>query len=320
MEKILDLIIVGAGPAGIYAGHLAKEANLNYIVLEASSEVGGQVLLYKDKPIYDMPGHVDILGEALVDALLKQATLSHELKRIHLNEEVLEVSLIDQLFQVITSREKYRSKFVLLTHGGGMMLPKTMGLLHEEATKNISYHVSDPSLYVNQKLILFGGGDSALDWAHYFMNQNTDVTLIHRRHDFRGDERLLSKLKKNIVIKTPYKASSLNINNEMVQSVIIENLETKASEEIQCDHILVFFGSVPKPHQLLLEGVLKKGHKLKVHTTMETSLKGLYASGNGITYEGKLNMITTSLGETATAVGNIIESLYPEKTKSYQKK
>jgi ferredoxin/flavodoxin---NADP+ reductase len=317
---MLDLLIIGGGPAGLYASHLASNSGLSFTLVEASFELGGKLRLYEDKPIYDYPGFHDTLGKTILNQMVQQMDDPKIKDHIQLMTTIEKIETTPFGFVSYTNHhETIESKFILITHGGGMFVPRPLNIKDEDTLKNLHYHVKDASLYEGKKLVMFGGGDTATDWAHYFIKHDASVYLIHRRDDFRGDETLLSEIKAQAQVYTPYKFSDAKINDQQVMSVTITHLKTKEEIEIPCDDVFVFFGTIPVKTHPLHDDLLMDNNRLVVSTSMETSIKGIYASGNGVTYPGKQSMIITSLGEVATAMGKIVYELYPDKIPSYKR-
>jgi ferredoxin/flavodoxin---NADP+ reductase len=317
---MLDLLIIGGGPAGLYASHLAKESGLTYTLVEASFELGGKLRLYQDKPIYDMPAHLDILGKTLIDHFFNQMIANNDNANILLMTYITRIEKGETGFISYTNHHtEIHSQFILITHGGGMFVPRPLGIDNEAAFNNVFYHVEDASKFIQKKLVIFGGGDSATDWAHFFIQNGCDVTLIHRRDDFRGDERLLQDIQTHAKVYTPYKIESVIEDHQRIQAVRISHLKTKEVMTIDCDDVFVFFGTIPIKTHPLHEDLHIDNQRLIVSTSMETSIKGIFASGNGVFYPGKQSMIITALGEVATAMGSIIFDLYPDKIPSYKR-
>lgn len=317
---MLDLLIIGGGPAGIYASHLASNSGLSYTLVEASFELGGKLRLYEDKPVYDYPGFDDTLGKTILNQMIKQMDAPQYNTNIKLMTAIERIEKIEDGFKSYTNHhEEITSKFILITHGGGMFIPRPLNIQDEAALNNLYYHVKDASLYEGKKLVMFGGGDTATDWAHYFIHHGAEVHLIHRRDDFRGDESLLKDIKLNAHVYTPYKFLDAKIKDHTIQSVTITHLKTKEDIEITCDDVFVFFGTIPIKTHPLNSDLALDNNRLMVSTSMETSLQGIFACGNGVTYQGKQSMIITALGEVATAMGSIIYQLYPDKIPSYKR-
>ena len=165
-------------------------------------------------------------------------------------------------------------------------------------------------------MTIFGGGDSAIDWAHFFSKKGSQINLIHRRTKFRGQEKLLDEIEKNIEIFTPYRVKEVE-GEKNIDKVIIENVKTKEIKKISCDYVLVFFGQkkISSKDNLFKLNMNNEGYFVK--SNMETSRKGIFAIGNISNYHGKVKMMITGLGEAATAIGQVVEIVNPGKKMSY---
>ena len=311
---MLDLIIIGAGPSGLYAGYLAHTQKLSCVILEATDEVGGQIKLYQDKPIYDMASYKEILGSDFIKNLHEQLT-NHQTSSIVFNQEVIDIQGTYPHFKVITKTDIFESKHIILASGGGLLSPKTLEIEDEDTYTNIHYVIKEAKTFEHKKLAIFGGGDTAIDWAHYFMQKGSHVSLIHRRDTFRAQEHLLDDLKQGAKIYTSYQLETFH-GHPNIKHVEIKHLKTDDIISIEVDDVMVFYGN--KPSQSLRNLPLETREKgYQVSTTMQTSLEGVYAIGNMASYEGKVAMIITGLGEAATAIGDITSKLNPKKKMSY---
>jgi len=309
-----DIIIIGAGPSGMYAGYLAATQKLTFKILEATDTFGGQIKLYQDKPIYDMASYTSILGKDFIGNLKDQ--LYHQVDdAVAYHEEVVSITGDYPLFTIHTKTMQYTSKFVILASGGGLLAPKTLEIKDEASYTNLSYAVADAKRYEGKHLAILGGGDTAVDWAHYFISKGSHVSLIHRRDTFRAQEHLLTDIYEKGHVYTSYEFVSFT-GFPAIQSLSIQHAKTETVQTIPVDHVFVFYGS--KPTSSLRELALipyEKGYQ--VSTFMETSKKGMYAIGNMAGYPGKVSMIVTGLGEAATAISAITNTLNPKKKLSY---
>lgn len=315
MDTKLDLIIIGSGPSGIYAGHLAKLHNLKFKILEASNEPGGQLNLFKDKPVYDFPAHTNINGKEILDAFVSQLNLN-ENKFILYDEELSEISGDYENYSVFTKKNHFLTRNIIFANGGGMFKPVKLRLENEETFSNIYYNVENIEKFKNKKLVICGGGDSAIDWAHFFLTKNNKVILIHRRDKFRGQENLLNEVKKQAEVLTPYKVTRL-LGDSIVREVEILNIKTNESKKINCDEVFVFYGQKKIKKGVNSFNLKEDKNGLLVNTNMKTSREGIYAIGNAASYEGKVKIMITGLGEAATAIGSIVEKIFPGKKMSY---
>lgn len=235
---------------------------------------------------------------------------------INFNEEVLRIDGETGNFTIKTNKKNYISKTVIIASGGGLFSPIKLGIKNEDSFINIHYSVKQSSDFIGKKLLIFGGGDSAIDWAYFFHKKGSTVKLIHRRDKFRGQEHLLQKMKDKISILTPYKIKEVYGKNK-IERVILVNVKTQKTLNIDCDDLLVFFGQKKlsaKDDKFNIDNN-EKGYFVK--SNMETSRKSIFAIGNVSNYKGKIKMMVTGLGEAATAVGSVVEICKPGKKMSY---
>lgn len=313
-----DTIIIGAGPAGLYAATLAGMHKLKACILESSFEYGGTLNLYKQKMVYDMPGYRKINAGDLIATLYDQYSEYEEDVPLRLNTKAISIDYVDDHYILETNQGVFHTKTLLLANGGGTFEPRLIDVPEAESKNNIYYNVKDVQDFKDQELIVLGGGDSAVDWSLTLAEVAKKVTLIHRRHDFRAHEYSVDKIKQMGRVLTPYVPKAF-VGYDRVEYLTIENTEDQSIMDIKCDALFVFYGSSPAKHNLSEWGFeLDDKGLIKVGTSMETTRKGIFAVGNSVTYHGKKKMISTGLGEAATAISTIGVFLYPEKTQSYK--
>ena len=218
-----DIIIIGSGPSGLYACYLSKMHGLDSIILEATDKYGGQMNLFKDKPVYDMPALNNVNGLDIMNAFVKQLDAT-KMESIHYEQEVLEIKGEYNNFIVKTNKKEYYCKTIIIASGSGYFTPSKLGIKNEDHILNINYSVNDTSKLINKKILIFGGGDSAVDWTHYFYKKGLDVTLIHRREKFRAQDYLLNQMKDEVNIYTPYKLISFDEKENRIIQVTLQNV------------------------------------------------------------------------------------------------
>ena len=301
-----DVVIVGAGPVGLFAVHQLGINGLKSEVIDNLDKAGGQCIeLYPDKPIYDIPGIAICTGEELTKSLLKQ--IEPFKTNFHFNERVQEISNENNKWIVKTSKNKtFSSPNIIIAGGVGSFEPRKLSLKDSEKHegKNIFYSVSDKSKFKGKKISIFGGGDSALDWA-LELSKISDVTLIHRRDEFRGASHTLNEIKKleksgKLTIKTKCQLTSIE-GDKNIKSIIIKNDEEKKIK-IETDYILSFFGLIMKLGPITEWGLNMDKKTISVNTeNFETNKKGIFAVGDICTYPGKLRLILSGFHEAALA-------------------
>ena len=218
-----DAVIIGAGPIGLFAVHQLGIKGLKSEIIDNLDKAGGQCIeLYPDKPIYDIPAVPECSGKSLTENLLKQ--IKPFGSKFHLKERVQEIKEESGIWTVKTNKNKiFQTPNIIIAGGVGSFEPRKLSLkeLTKFEGKSVFYSVTDKDLFKNKKISIFGGGDSALDWALEF-SKNSKVTLIHRRDEFRGAPHTLKELKKlkkagKISIKTPFQIKSINEGNELIE-------------------------------------------------------------------------------------------------------
>ena len=301
-----DVIIIGAGPVGLFAIHQLGIKGLKAVVIDNLDKPGGQCIeLYPDKPIYDIPAVPECTGKELTDRLLEQ-TKPFKTK-FYLNERVEEVKSNEDNWSIKTSNNnEFIAPNIIIAGGVGSFEPRKLFLKDTDKFegKSIFYSVKNKDNFKNKNISIFGGGDSALDWA-LELSKSSKITLIHRRKDFRGAQHTLEEIKKlekqgKIIIKTPFQLDNVE-GNEKIQSITIKD-ENGKSEKIKTDIILSFFGLVMKLGPIAEWGLNMDKKNISVNpNNFETNKKGIFAVGDICTYPGKLKLILSGFHEAALA-------------------
>ena len=298
-----DVVIVGAGPVGLFAVHQLGIKGLKSEVIDNLDKAGGQCIeLYPDKPIYDIAGIPECTGEELTNNLLDQ--IKPFKTNFHFNERVQEINSEGDNWIIKTSQNKvFSSPNIIIAGGVGSFEPRRLSVKDAEKYegKNIFYSISDKNMFKNKKISIFGGGDSALDWA-LELSKIAKVTLIHRREEFRGAPHTLNQIKKEgkVDIKTKFQLSSISGKNN-IESINIKNDDGKETE-VKTDYILSFFGLIMKLGPITEWGLNMDKKTIKVNTeNFETNKKGIFAIGDICTYPGKLKLILSGFHEGALA-------------------
>jgi thioredoxin reductase (NADPH) len=311
---VLDLIIIGAGPAGIYAAYLAGLRQLKTVVLESLGTIGGQLkTYYPQKPIYDIPGMKHVLAETFIDQLWKQyETFMHDVP-IHMNVKVDHVKPIEGGFEIKTAKDVYQSKTILLCSGAGSLSPRRLEGIDDH---RVVYAIHQPTDYKNKTVAVLGGGDSALDWANELATAGANVTLIHRRDEFRALASMVDKFNKLGKMLVPFDVTQVETQQPNL-TIHLKHVTEGYETQWQGDFILVCYGFVADTGLLNSWGIETFHGKALVHSSMETSVPGVYGVGNAITYEGKAHTIASAFGEVNTAIESIHHHLHPGKKLMY---
>ncbi|MDC3157339.1 NAD(P)/FAD-dependent oxidoreductase [Candidatus Pelagibacter bacterium] len=304
--KKTDAIIIGAGPVGLFAIHQLGLKGLKAIVIDNLDRAGGQCIeLYPDKPIYDIPAVPECTGEELTKNLLEQIKPFNT--EFIFNERVEEVRQDKDKWIVKTNNNnEFSTPNIIIAGGVGSFEPRKLSLeeIEKFEGKSLFYAVKNKEELKNKKISIFGGGDSALDWA-LELSKLSKITLIHRRDEFRGAPHTLSKIKKlekegKISIKTPCQLASVEGNNS-IKSISVKFDDGKV-EKINTDIILSFFGLVMKLGPIAKWGLNMDKKTIEVNSqNFETNKKGIFAIGDICHYPGKLKLILSGFHEAALA-------------------
>jgi len=301
-----DVLVIGAGPVGLFAVHQLGIIGLKAEVVDNLDKVGGQCIeLYPDKPIYDIPGIPKCTGETLTKSLSEQ--IKPFKTNFHLNERVQAISKEKENWKITTNKNKiFITPNVIIAGGVGSFEPRKFSIKDIEKFENNSvfYSIKDKNYFKNKKVCIFGGGDSALDWA-VELSEISEVTLVHRRNEFRGAEHsadVAKKLEKEgkLKIKTPFQIQSIE-GKDKINSIILKKEDGK-TEEIKTDFILGFFGLIMKLGPIAEWGLNLDKKTIPVDTeNFQTNKKGIFAIGDICTYPGKLKLILSGFHEGALA-------------------
>jgi thioredoxin reductase (NADPH) len=305
LEEVFDIIIIGAGPAGMFGGFYAGLRGMKVKLIDSLEQLGGQIsAMYPEKDIYDVAGFPRVAGKVLVKDLEEQLSRFHP--TLSLGEKVTSlVKRPDQIFELMTDKGlNHYSKTVVLTLGMGSFTPKkhpNPELVPFEG-KGVNYGVLSLEPFKGKRVIIVGGGDSALDWALMLEPIASHVMLLHRRDEFRAHESSVQKLKASQVeVKLWYELKTVKGNGRVEQAVIYEN-HTKAEETVPADFVILNFGFQASLSFLKDWGLALEKNKIPVNQKMETNIPGIYAAGDIATHPGKLDLIATGFSEGATAV------------------
>ena len=304
--KKTDTIIIGAGPVGLFAVHQLGIKGLNSVVIDNLDKAGGQCIeLYPDKPIYDIPAVPECTGKELTKKLLEQIKPFNT--ELFLNERVEEVKQDNENWIVKTNNNNdFLAPNIIIAGGVGSFEPRKLAVKEAQQfeDKCLFYAVRDKEKFKNKHISIFGGGDSALDWA-LELSKFSKINLIHRRDEFRGATHTLSEIKKlekegKISVKTPCQLESIE-GNEKINSITIKFDDGKI-EKIKTDIVLSFFGLIMKLGPIAEWGLNMNKKTIEVNSeNFETSKKGIFAAGDICNYPGKLKLILSGFHEVALA-------------------
>ncbi|WP_225036888.1 NAD(P)/FAD-dependent oxidoreductase [Winogradskyella sp. SM1960] len=314
-----DILIIGAGPTGLFTVFEAGLLKLKCHLIDALPQPGGQCSeLYPKKPIYDIPGFPEILAGDLTSNLLEQGKQFQPGFTLGERAETIE-KLEDGSFIVTTNKgTQHHAPIIAIAGGLGSFEPRKPQLENIEKYEDngLAYFIKDPEVYRNKKVVIAGGGDSALDWSIFLADVASEVTLVHRRNEFRGAldsvERVQElKLINKINIITPAEITELHGENHIEGVSVTKNGETQL---IEADEFIPLFGLSPKLGPIGNWGLEIEKNAIKVDTLdYQTNIPGIYAIGDVNTYEGKLKLILCGFHEATLMCQSAYKRLNPGK-------
>ena len=319
-----DVVIIGAGPVGLFAVFELGLLDMKCHVIDILDKPGGQCAeLYPEKPIYDIPGMPSVLGQELVDSLMKQ--IEPFSPTFHLSSMVQEINKIDDIFWELKtdSDEVFKTKTIIIAGGGGSFLPKKPPIKEIENFENNSvfYSIKNKEKFRDKDLVIVGGGDSALDWVLNLEPIAKRITLIHRRDQFRAApdsvKKIFSLIETDKIDFIIGQVSSLNVKDGILESLKCKTQDTEV--EVSCDALLPFFGLTMKLGPIANWGLNLNENLITVDTEkFETNEKGIFAIGDINTYPGKLKLILCGFHEAALMSQQAYKYVYPGEKLTFQ--
>jgi thioredoxin reductase (NADPH) len=310
----VDLLIVGAGPVGLFGAYYAGVRLLSTAVLDSLEEPGGQITaMYPEKAIFDVAGFPAIRGRDLVDQLLAQAAPFKP--NYMLGHQAVGLERGDGGFGVTTaSGHRIHTRAIVITGGIGTFTPRPLPTGGEYLGRGLVHFVPDPTVYEGQDIVVVGGGDSALDWALMLEPIGKSVTVVHRRAEFRAHQHSVELLKASSVqIITDAQVSGVRGDPDVTEvDVTVKGDEQPTT--LACDKLIAALGFTANLGPLMEWGIDIQKRQIMVDTAGRTSVPGIYAAGDIVDYDGKVKLIATGFGEVATAVNNAFAYLNPGKS------
>jgi thioredoxin reductase (NADPH) len=315
-----DILIIGAGPTGLFAVFEAGLLKLKCHLIDSLPMPGGQCAeIYPKKPIYDIPSHPEILAGDLVKNLEKQ--IAPFQPTYTLGESAISLVKADNNNFLVTTNKgtQHLAPVVVIAGGLGTFEPRKPPIegLENFEGKGVNYIIKDPEVYHNKKVIIAGGGDSALDWTIFLENIAASVTLIHRRNEFRGALDSVEKVqqlknKGRIQLLTPAEVIALE-GDDFLDSVIVNHLGDLKS--IECDSFIPLFGLTPKLGPIANWGLEIKKNAILVDNSLDyqTNIPGVYAIGDVNTYPGKLKLILCGFHEATLMCQSAFKRIHPDR-------
>ena len=312
-----DTLIIGAGPVGLFCVHQLGIIGLTCEVVDNLDKIGGQCIeLYPDKPIYDIPAVPECTGEELTNNLLEQIKTFKT--NFHLNERVEEIKQDEKKWLIKTNKgTQFEASSIIIAAGVGSFEPRKFSTkeIEKYEGKQILYSVKDKTIFKNKTVTIFGGGDSALDWAIELSN-TSKVILVHRRDDFRGMQASIDKVNQlkeegKIEIYTKYQLDSVE-GDDKIESINIKH-DDESIKKIKTDYVLGFFGLIMKLGPIAEWGLNLDKKTIPVNTeNFETNKKGIFAIGDICSYPGKLKLILSGFHEGALAARGCFKYAKPD--------
>lgn len=315
-----DILIIGAGPTGLFTVFEAGLLKLKCHLIDALPQAGGQCSeIYPKKPIYDIPAYPEILAGDLTHKLLEQCKQFEPGFTLGERAETIDKQK-DGTFIVTTSKgTKHHAPVVAIAGGLGSFEPRKplIDNLVEYEDKGVEYIIKEPEFYRNKKVVIAGGGDSALDWSIFLSDVASEVTLIHRRNEFRGHLDSVEKVQElknagKINLITPAEVIGLE-GNEKIEAITVKQ-DSKTFTK-QCDHFIPLFGLSPKLGPIADWGLEIEKNAIKVNNALDyqTNIPGIYAIGDVNTYPGKLKLILCGFHEATLMCQSAYQIINPGK-------
>ena len=307
-REVYDITVIGGGPVGIFTTFYAGLRQAKVKLIEAMPQLGGQLsALYPEKYIYDIAGFPKIRAQELVDNLSEQAQQFNP--EITLSQSVESVEKgSDGVFTITTDKETHYSKSIIITAGVGAFKPRPLEVEGAEQFegKNLHYFVSDLNKFAGDRVVLAGGGDSAVDWTLMLEDIAEEITIVHRRNKFRAHEHSVEQLlgSEKINVRTPYVVSEIHASGDKIEAVTLKEKDGDKTERIDIDTLIVNYGFISNLGPIKNWGLEIEKNSIVVNSNMETNIEGIYACGDIVTYDGKTKLIAAGFGEAPTAVNN----------------
>ncbi|MBD8847007.1 NAD(P)/FAD-dependent oxidoreductase [Priestia megaterium] len=305
-KQVYDITIIGGGPTGLFTAFYGGMRQASVKIIESLPQLGGQLsALYPEKYIYDVAGFPKVRAQELVNNLKEQ--MDQFKPAVALEQAVEKVEKqADGVFRLTTNSEVHYSKTIIITAGNGAFKPRKIELENAEQFEqtNLHYFVDDMNKFKGRKVLVCGGGDSAVDWSLMLEPIAEKVTLTHRRDKFRAHEHSVENLHNSSVdIKTPYVPVEF-IGDDRITQVVLENTKGEEKTVVDVDDVIVNFGFISSLGPIKEWDLDLEKNAIVVNSKQETNIPGIYAAGDVCTYDGKVKLIVAGFGEGPTAVNN----------------
>ncbi len=317
VEEARDITIIGGGPTGLFAAFYAGMRGVSARIIDSLPELGGQLMaLYPEKYIYDVGGLPKVTGKQLALNMMEQGLQFDP--DVRLEEQVLHLDRRGEHdFVVETDRARYPSRAVIIAAGKGAFSPRALECPGYERLlgRGVAYHVKDPSRYEGQRVLIVGGGDSAVDWALDLKDRTERLVLIHRRTGFRAHKASMRRMDEaceagSIELLLHREVREIHGEDRVTAVTIFDN-RTDEDETLEVDAVLALIGFRPDLGPIADWGLDLERNTIKVSPIMETSIPGVFAAGDIARYDGKLELIAAGFSEAAIAVNNAVHGFDP---------
>ncbi|AXN39959.1 ferredoxin--NADP(+) reductase [Peribacillus butanolivorans] len=305
-SNVVDVTIIGGGPVGLFTAFYGGMRQMSVKIIESLPQLGGQLsALYPEKYIYDVAGFPKVRAQELVNNLKEQMKAFKQEVCLEQAVETIEKQE-DGIFKLTTNKEVHFSRTIIITAGNGAFQPRKLKISAEEKFegKNLHYFVDNLNSFTEKDVVVFGGGDSAVDWALMLEPIANSVTIAHRREKFRAHEHSVENLTNSTVnVMTPYVPVELR-GSEEIEYVVLENVNNGQESIQKVDAVVVNYGFISSLGPIKDWGLEIEKNAIVVNSRMETNIPGIYAAGDICTYEGKVKLIASGFGEAPTAISN----------------
>ena len=311
-----DITIIGGGPTGLFAAFYAGLRGVSCRIIDSLPELGGQLsALYPEKYVYDVGGFPRILARDLARNLIDQGLQFGA--EVRLEEQVHDLIRLDDSYIITTDRARYPTRAVLIAGGKGAFAPRVLDCPGYERLlgRGVQYHVKDPALYHEKRVLVVGGGDSAVDWVLNLKDRVRRLVLIHRREGFRAHAQSRRQLEQAVTSGSVELLLHREVREihgtEAVTAVTIFDNRTDEETTVEVDAVLALIGFKPDLGPMARWGLEIERNSIRVDGFMHTNLPNVFAAGDIAAYDGKLELIATGFSEAAMAVNHAIQAINP---------
>ncbi|RFU69616.1 NAD(P)/FAD-dependent oxidoreductase [Bacillus sp. V59.32b] len=313
-EGLYDVTVIGGGPIGLFTTFYSGMRNLKTKLIEAGSYLGGKItMFYPEKILRDIGGIPGIAGSAFVGQLIQQATTFEP--TIVFGQRISDLKRMEDGTFLLTSEtgEIHHTRTIIITIGAGIFKPiklEVSGAEQYEAGQ-LHYSIDEICSFNDKRVLISGGGNSAVDWAHELLPVAKRVTVVHRRDDFGGHERHVSEMKTHADILTPFTIKDLIGKDGQIEAVVLEHVETGEIKTIKADEVVVNHGIRGDYGGIANWGLTMNEERIVVNGAMETNIPGIFAAGDAVTYPNKLKLIAGGLAEGPIALNSAKKYMDP---------